>query len=255
VRVTRTTILSSVLIAAAAVASVTRAEPEFSADRIKAHVSFLADDLLEGREAGTRGHEIAARYIASQFALSGVKPGGRANGYFQPVTFVEATASGPPATVVLTTARGAATLKQGGTVIVRGPMAGGAVTLDAPLVFVGYGMKDDTVGYDDYAGVDARGKVAVVLWGSPKGMDSEVGAHLQSEQEKVAAEHGAAGIILVPTRASATAFPWPQLLELGSDPRTTWMHRCRGRQLREPQNRTRKTADRSLAAEPDWPER
>ena len=55
----------------------------FSADRFKAHVTFVADDALEGREAGTRGHEIAARYIASQFALLGVKPAGSDGTYYQ----------------------------------------------------------------------------------------------------------------------------------------------------------------------------
>src|SRR6185295_10249082 len=84
---TRTAMLGATLIAAATVMSVAGAEPDFSAGRIKAHVTFLADDLLEGRETGTRGHEIAARYIASQFALLGVKPGGPDGGYFQTVNF------------------------------------------------------------------------------------------------------------------------------------------------------------------------
>jgi hypothetical protein len=58
------------LIAAATAASAGGAQPEFSAERMKAHVSFLADDLLEGREAGTSGHELAARYVASQLSSS-----------------------------------------------------------------------------------------------------------------------------------------------------------------------------------------
>lgn len=63
--------------------------------RFKAHVTFLADDLLEGREAGTRGHEIAARYIASEFAQIGVKPSGSAGSYFENVPFQEFTLSAP----------------------------------------------------------------------------------------------------------------------------------------------------------------
>jgi hypothetical protein len=117
------------------------------------------------------------------------------------------------------------TLEQGGAVMVRGPIAGGAVALKAPLVFVGYGMNDAGVGYDDYEGLDVRGKVAVVLSGSPKGMDSEIGAHLTSEQGRVAAEHGAAAIVSVQTRASAGAFPWEKVVEFGSDPLTTWQRR------------------------------
>ena len=56
------------------------AEPSFSADRFKAHVAFLADDALEGRDTGSRGHEVAAAYVASQFMALGLKPGGTGGG-------------------------------------------------------------------------------------------------------------------------------------------------------------------------------
>jgi len=82
----------AVLVAIAALTTIVAAvEPEFSAERLRAHVTFLADDLLEGREAGTRGYDIAANYIASQFALLGVKPGGQNGGYFvmRPTIFDE----------------------------------------------------------------------------------------------------------------------------------------------------------------------
>jgi hypothetical protein len=109
--------------------------------------------------------------------------------------------------------------------LISGPVAGGAVNLNGPLVFVGYGMKDSALGYDDYEGLDVRGKIAVVLWGSPKGMDSEIGAHLQSQQGRVAAEQGATGIVYVFTKASAGAFPWEMVLALAGDPVTTWVRK------------------------------
>ena len=77
--------LTAALCTAVTVTSIARAEPQFSAERFKAHVTFLADDLLEGREAGTRGHEIAARYVATELALMGVKPSGANGTYFGPV--------------------------------------------------------------------------------------------------------------------------------------------------------------------------
>jgi hypothetical protein len=209
----------------AATAAVIAAEPEFSADRIRAHVTFLADDLLEGREAGTRGHEIAASYIASQFALLGVKAGGQNGGYFYKVDLLESSLTGATPAITLTTARGARTLKHRGDAVLKGPIAGGTVNLSAPLVFVGFGMKDAAVGYDDYKGLDVRGKIVVALYGSPKGIDSEVGAHLQSEQSRTAAELGAVAIINVMTRASARAFPWQQLMEVQRDESTTWVRR------------------------------
>src|SRR5262245_27296046 len=208
-----------------ATAAIIAAEPEFSAERLRAHVTFLADDLLEGREAGTRGHEIAARYIASQFALLGVRPGGQDSGYFYKVDLLESSLTGQTPALTVTTGRGTQTLKHRGNVLVKGPIAGGTVNLSAPLVFVGFGMTDPLVGYDDYKGLDVRGKIAVALYGSPKGIDSEVGAHLQSEQSRIAAEHGAVALINVMTRTSAGAFPWPQVLEIVRDETTTWVRR------------------------------
>ena len=90
-----------------AVAALTApADPPFSEDRFKAHVVFLADDLLEGREAGTRGHDIAARYIAAQFALAGVAPGAGNGSYLQPVNLLETIESGPEPEVTITTPGG-----------------------------------------------------------------------------------------------------------------------------------------------------
>src|SRR4029077_13078610 len=106
---------------------------------------FLADDLLEGREAGTRGHEIAAHYIATQFELLGVKPGGQNGTYFQNVDLLEAAQTGAKPRLILTTPRGAQTFDHGRAVMINGPIAGGTVRLDAPLVFAGYGMKDNTL--------------------------------------------------------------------------------------------------------------
>jgi len=199
------------------------AEQEFSAERIKAHVTFLADDLLEGREAGTRGYDIAARYIASQFAVLGVRPGGDNGSYFQAVDLLEAALTTLKPTLVLATPSGKQTLKQGDAVMIRGPITGGSVKLNAPLVFVGFGMKDAAVGYDDYAGLDVRGKIAVVLWGSPKGMDSEIGAHLQREQARIAALHGAAAMLVVQTRVGAGVVPWARVVEYLAEPETTWV--------------------------------
>src|SRR5687768_5328912 len=89
------------------------ADPQFSEERFKAHVVFLADDLLEGREAGTRGHDIAARYVAAQFALAGVAPGAGNGSYLQPVELLETIESGRAPEATITTPRGPHTLKHG----------------------------------------------------------------------------------------------------------------------------------------------
>jgi Zn-dependent M28 family amino/carboxypeptidase len=221
----RTTVLAALVVASATAASAPPAAPDFSADRIKAHVTFLADDALEGREAGTRGHEIAARYIASQFALAGVKPGGQDGSYFQTVDLLESEQTGPEPRLTVTTPAGRQVLEHGVTAMIRGPLAGGSAKVSAPLVFVGYGMKDAAVGYDDYQGLDVRGKIVVVLFGSPKGMDSEVAAHLTSQQARVAAEHGAQAMLSVATRVSSAVIPWEKVVEYLGEPATTWVRK------------------------------
>lgn len=200
-------------------------DPNFSAERFKAHVTFLADDLLEGREAGTRGHEIAARYIAAQFESFGLKPGGDDGTYFKKVDLLESALATPAPTLGIATRAGLKTLKQGVSAMINGPIGGGSVHVSAPLVFVGYGMTDKAMGYDDYEGMDVRGKIAVVLLGSPKGMDSEIGAHLLHEQYRFAAEHGAVAVVRIPNRVMSTALPWDKVVQYLGEPPTTWVRR------------------------------
>ena len=222
----RRTFLAGSLLVLAASAIVAPAEPQFSPERFKAHVTFLADDLLEGRAAGTRGYDIAARYIASQFALLGVAPGASNGTYFQRVDLFESRAAQPAPRLTLSGPRGTTTLKHGVSAVLFGPLTGQGVSrAKGPIVFVGFGMQDAAMGYDDYRGLDVKGKVALVLFGSPKGIDSEVGAHLQSEAGRVAAAHGAIGVLFVPTRATAAAFPWEKVIEYAAEPTTTWVRK------------------------------
>jgi hypothetical protein len=109
--------------------------------------------------------------------------------------------------------------------MIRGPLAGGVAHVQAPLVFVGYGMTDKAMGYDDYEGLDVRGKIAVVLLGSPKGMDSEIGAHLMHDRPRFAAEHGAVGLLAIPGPAISTAIPWNRMIQFLGEPITTWVRK------------------------------
>lgn len=213
------------LLAAATLAAPAHAEPDFSADRFKAHVSFLADDLLEGRAPGQRGYDIAARYIATQFALLGLKPGGENGGWYQNVTLLETTLDTKDAALTVTGKSGQTVLRRGVEASLRGKAGGGVTEVDAPLVFVGYGMKDAAAGVDDYKGLDVRGKVVVVLWGVPPGMDSEIAAHLQSRQARTASEQGAIGMIGVPTRLTSKTFPWKRSVAGTGGASTTFVHK------------------------------
>ncbi|HVQ08509.1 MAG TPA: M28 family metallopeptidase [Allosphingosinicella sp.] len=191
---------------------------EFSPEAFRAHVAFLADDLLEGREAGSRGHEIAARYVATQFAALGLQPGAGGGNWFQPVEFVRFVP------------RGNATLRVGGHVFTQGremmmraspdpaPLA-----LSAPLVFVGYGLDMPSHGFDDYRGLDVRGKIVVVLNGVPEGTPSDVAAHFNGEKRRMAGARGAVGMINIRPRGDAAAAPWARMVRFANRPGTTWL--------------------------------
>jgi Zn-dependent M28 family amino/carboxypeptidase len=142
-----------------------------SPDRIRAHVQFLADDLLEGRGTGARGGDIAARYIATQFALDGLKPAGDDGGYLQRVDFTGVqTLDGTK--VSLVPARGAAAdLTRGTDYVVGNQTQTDSVDIDAPIVFAGYGIDAPEYHWDDFKGVDVKGKVILVIVNEPPSND------------------------------------------------------------------------------------
>jgi Zn-dependent M28 family amino/carboxypeptidase len=141
------------------------------AERIRAHVRFLSDDLLEGRGTGTRGSELAAEYIATQFALYGLKPAGENGTYFQKVAF-SGVLTLPATTASLQPASGAAvTLKLGEDFVTNNQTQTDSVDIDAPIVFVGYGVDAPEYQWNDYAGVDVKGKVVLVIVNEPPSKD------------------------------------------------------------------------------------
>jgi Zn-dependent M28 family amino/carboxypeptidase len=142
-----------------------------SADRIRAHVQFLADDLLEGRGTGTRGGDIAAHYIATQFALYGLRPAGDDGGYLQRVDFTGVqTLDGTTASLV--PAQGAGSILTRGTDYVVGNQTQTeSVDIDAPIVFAGYGIDAPEYRWNDFKGVDVKGKVILVIVNEPPSKD------------------------------------------------------------------------------------
>ncbi len=139
-------------------------DPRFSADRVKADVAFLADDLLEGRDTGSVGYEIAARYVAQRFAALGLTPMGDAGGWMQQVTFQKTERLDAPSGVTISGPSGSATFGHGVDALVSTSAAEATLDVTAPLVFVGYGMVDKRLGLDDYAGLDVRGRDSADPW-------------------------------------------------------------------------------------------
>jgi Zn-dependent M28 family amino/carboxypeptidase len=136
-------------------------------EKIRAHVKFLASDLLEGRGTGQRGGDIAAEYIATQFELYGLKPAFQNGSYFQDVPMMgvktlEATS------FKLAPANGEAiTLKNLDDFVTNNESQTETADIDAPIVFVGYGITAPEYHWDDYKGVDLKGKVALLFVNEP----------------------------------------------------------------------------------------
>ena len=192
---------------------------EFSAAAFRSHVEFLADDLLEGRETGTRGYDVAAHYVASQLEGLGLEPGA-AGSWFQPVPLVRYAIAGTPRLTV-----GGQAFAQGRDFLLRPSADAEALDLEAPLVFAGWGLDLPERGFDDYRGLDVRGKIVVVLNGTPDGTASDVASHLNAEKAHMAAERGAVGMILLRTNGEAANLPWERVARYTGRPGTTWVDR------------------------------
>lgn len=197
----------------------TAADPA-AVQRIRADVEFLASDLLEGRDTGSRGHEIAASYVASRFQALGLKPGGEKGGWFQQVPFRSASNAVTPV-VRMTVAGKAVPITSGADIAVRPSLVEKQRQFEAGLLFVGHGLVDRRLGIDDYAGLDARGKIVVALNGTPKGMASDVAAHLGSMKDDLAAERGAVGYIEI--SGNAPSARWNSVAAVNSRPVTDWI--------------------------------
>jgi Zn-dependent M28 family amino/carboxypeptidase len=143
---------------------------EITGARIRAHVKFLASDLLEGRGPGTRGGDLATEYIASQFALLGLKPGGDNGTYFQRVPLIGAEPK-PSATLSANIQGKKVDLKwmEDFTGVTREQKE--LSTFDAEAVFVGHGITAPEYNWDDYKGIDVKGKVVVLFTNEPPSED------------------------------------------------------------------------------------
>jgi Zn-dependent M28 family amino/carboxypeptidase len=193
-----------------AVAAMQKINPE----RIRAHVRFLSHDLLEGRGTGQRGGDIAAEYIGTQFALDGLKPAGDQGTYMQSVPLVGVTTLGET-TFSLQPEKGAALdLKLLDQYVGYNETQQSRSQVDAPIVYVGYGIEAPEYHWDDYKGVDVRGKVLLMLVNEPPSDDPKffAGRALTyygrwTYKYEEAARKGAVGVILI-HQADMASYPW-----------------------------------------------
>lgn len=182
-------------------------QPEEAA--MRGHVGFLASDEMKGREAGTPEYDIAARYVAAQFETMGLKPVGTKDSFIQPVPLVTFRAADKGSITLLNGANETA-LEFGVDYLPGTTPLASALTQEAPLVFAGFGVVAPNFKRDDYAGLDVKRKIVVLLAGAPATLPTEERAHYANTVSKreLAAKLGAVGIILVdtPTREKVSAF-------------------------------------------------
>jgi Zn-dependent M28 family amino/carboxypeptidase len=185
-----------------------------SPERIRAHVRFLADDLLEGRGTGQRGGDIAAEYIATQFAVFGLKPAGENGTYMQKVPMVGITPAAGTTFSLAPSSGDVIPLKVLDEYVAFDQTQQPQSEIDAPIVFVGYGIHAPEYNWDDYKDVDVKGKVLLMLVNEPHSDDPKFfkGKALTyygrwTYKYEEAARHGAVGAILI-HQTEMASYPW-----------------------------------------------
>ena len=172
------------------------------AERWWSHVVFLANDAMKGRDTGSPEHRKAAEYVADQFKRAGVQPGGT-KGYFQPVAFRSRRINEEQSSFALVNRRRSSNDVQGEIVndVVLGDDATfsmriePALSVEAPLVFAGYGLQIPEAKHDDLRGLDVKGKIVVLLTGGPSHIPGPLLAHYQSVRWEYLKKAGAIGVI------------------------------------------------------------
>jgi Zn-dependent M28 family amino/carboxypeptidase len=141
-----------------------------STERIREHTRFLSSDLLEGRGVGTRGGQLATEYIATQLAIAGAKPAGADGTFFQPVPLVGIETQ-PGATLSATAGAATAEFRWSDDFVGAAQTQRPEETFDGEAVFAGHGITAPEFGWDDYKGIDVKGKVVLVFTNEPPSTD------------------------------------------------------------------------------------
>ncbi len=171
---------------------------EANGERWWSHVLVLADDRFEGRGTGTPGHRKAAEYVATEFGRAGLKPAGT-EGYFQPVRLIARELDEAHSSLALVKESGGEEPLLLGRDAIISSGVDPAGDIEAEMIFAGYGLSNSEAHHDDFAGLDVRGKLVVILRGAPPSIPGPLAAHMQSIGERAALfkRLGAIGIVSI----------------------------------------------------------
>jgi Zn-dependent M28 family amino/carboxypeptidase len=231
------------------------AEPvKVSADRIKAAVQHLSTDQMEGRSPGTNGEVLATEYLSDEFTKAGLKPIGERNSYFQPVPLVRVITS-PKSTLQAVKAGTTSDIPCDEGFVGTTQTQTGLEEFDAEAVFVGHGISAPEFGWDDYQGLDVKGKIVVVFTNEPPSTDPKffAGTALtyygrSTYKYEEAARRGAKAVFIIHTNETA-GYPYSVVRRLESAQLTReadkpvlafagWLARASGEKLLEQSGRT-----------------
>jgi Zn-dependent M28 family amino/carboxypeptidase len=208
----KTSLLMIVLLLGAASPAQQTAPPShFDGSSWWAHVKFLADDSLEGRDTGSEGLRKAQAYAVEQLQKAGLEPAGT-NGFYQPVRFTQFEVDEAKSSLALVNSSQSKPVSFADDAFISSRATRTSVNLTAPLVFVGYGLKIPEKNLDELAGLDLKGKIVVYLAGSPSDIPTALASHYQTPAERWKFLHGAGalGIIVIFNPASMD-IPWPRI--------------------------------------------
>jgi Zn-dependent M28 family amino/carboxypeptidase len=198
--------LALLALALAGCATVTPPSPAERAQSWWKDVSTLAADDMEGRLTGSPGHRRAADYVIARAREIGLEPAG-SEGFLQPVAFEEQFVDAAQSSAALVAAGKAEPLSIPGEMIVGRGGGPRPEQIEAPLVFLGYGLHIPEAGHDDFAGLDLTGKIAVVVGGGPADISGPLKAHARRDRSRILSERGAVGMVAL-TTPKALEVPW-----------------------------------------------
>ncbi len=221
--------VQTLLATACAFASALAVGDESPASRpasLRAHVEFLASDLLEGRGSASRGFDVAAAYVSAQFRQADLEPAGDERSYLQRTPLLEATPVLPGSSAELVRNGETTSFEYGTHYLPLADFYAASSTLTAPLVFVGFGVQAPELAHDDFATVDPKGRIAIVLDGAPPSFTPSHRAYYGAWQQKyrTLVDRGAQGVIAVDTLSGAEIAPWERSVSLSWAPQMRWLN-------------------------------
>jgi hypothetical protein len=179
-----------------------------TATAIRAHMAFLADDLLEGREAGTRGYQLAAHYVSTQFEALGLKPAGDDDSWYQSLDLRRSVQVADGCSFSMQGDSASKSMEYGVDYFMQGDPTFESTEVEAELVYVGYGVTAPDMEYDDYAAVSVKGKIVVMLRGAPPTFPHNQRAYYAREKLRIAQKNGAVGVLSFLNPEDAAKRPW-----------------------------------------------